>query len=309
MKSKFITFVGALALSATAAAQTWIWYPGDYEIWLGNQMNNRRTERGAFFPPFWKTDSHYVVVEFSKQLNLSAPEEIFIAAEGKYNVKLDGKLQFGMPSTLKLPAGKHNLNIKVWNQSTPPAIYVKGATVNSGSDWKVTYEDKEWIDESGKASDTSATVYMDAGCWNFDGATQLPSRFSLMRQPVNAASATPQKEGVLYDFGKETFGYVTWKDVKGKVLCTSTTAKVRKRRWTPPIVKPWTNCWWSPVKLPILPFATRGVYIMNIRYRTVKPFGMSTWLAIRVSVWAKSPCSTSICPKNTAAPLSATTRN
>ena len=70
-------------------------------------------------------------MEFSKQLNLSEPEEIFIAAEGKYNVKLDGKLQFGMPETLLLPAGTHNLNIKVWNQSTPPAIYVKGKTVNS----------------------------------------------------------------------------------------------------------------------------------------------------------------------------------
>ena len=32
-------------------AQTWIWYPGDYEIWLGNRMNNRRTER-VLFPPF-----------------------------------------------------------------------------------------------------------------------------------------------------------------------------------------------------------------------------------------------------------------
>lgn len=111
MKNKLATLVGALALSAAASAQTWIWYPGDYEIWLGNRMNNRRTERGAFFPPFWKTDSHYVVVEFSKKLDLAEPEEIFIAAEGKYNVKLDGKLQFGMPSTLKLPAGKHSLNI------------------------------------------------------------------------------------------------------------------------------------------------------------------------------------------------------
>ena len=68
MKNKLATLVGALALSAAASAQTWIWYPGDYEIWLGNRMNNRRTERGAFFPPFWKTDSHYVVVEFSKKL-------------------------------------------------------------------------------------------------------------------------------------------------------------------------------------------------------------------------------------------------
>ena len=35
MKNKLATLVGALALSAAASAQTWIWYPGDYEIWLG----------------------------------------------------------------------------------------------------------------------------------------------------------------------------------------------------------------------------------------------------------------------------------
>ena len=195
MKNRWIILLGALSLASSTFAQTWIWYPGDYEIWLGNQMNNRRTERGAFFPPFWKTDSHYVVVEFSKQLNLSEPEEIFIAAEGKYNVKLDGKLQFGMPETMTLPAGKHSLNIKVWNQATPPTIYVKGKTVNSDSSWRVTYEDKEWIDESGKASDTSATVYMDAGCWNFDGATQRPSQFTLLREPHQAVSKTEQPEG------------------------------------------------------------------------------------------------------------------
>ena len=217
MKNRWIVVLVAISLATCTFAQTWIWYPGDYEIWLGNRMNNRRTERGAFFPPFWKTDSHYVVVEFSKQLNLSEPEEIFIAAEGKYNVKLDGKLQFGMLETLLLPAGTHNLNIKVWNQSTPPAIYVKGKTVNSDATWRVTYEDKEWIDESGKASDTSATIYMDAGCWNFDGATQLPSQFRLMRtlhQPT--ARATQPEGGILYDFGKETFGYLTLKNLSGK---------------------------------------------------------------------------------------------
>ena len=32
---------------------TWIWYPGDFEVWLGNRFNNRRTERGAMFPPFY----------------------------------------------------------------------------------------------------------------------------------------------------------------------------------------------------------------------------------------------------------------
>ena len=33
MKNRLATLVGALALSAAASAQTWIWYPGDYEIW------------------------------------------------------------------------------------------------------------------------------------------------------------------------------------------------------------------------------------------------------------------------------------
>ena len=106
MKKQILaTLVGALALSAAASAQTWIWYPGDYEIWLGNRMNNRRTERGAFFPPFWKTDSHYVVVEFSKKLDLAEPEEIFIAAGRKIQCEIDGKLHW-YASTLKLPAGK-----------------------------------------------------------------------------------------------------------------------------------------------------------------------------------------------------------
>lgn len=115
MKNKIIILLSTLTFSTTIFAQTWIWYPGDYEIWLGNKMNNRRTERGAFFPPFWKTDSHFVVVEFSKQLNLPQPEEIEIAVEGTFNIKLDGKLQFGMPTRFKLPAGIHSLNIKVWN--------------------------------------------------------------------------------------------------------------------------------------------------------------------------------------------------
>lgn len=197
-------------------APTWIWYPGDYEIWLGNEMNNRRTERGAFFPPFWKTDSHYVVVEFSKVVDLAEAEEIEIAVEGRYNIKLDGKLQFGSPKKFLLPAGKHNLNIKVYNQATPPALFVKGKTINTDSSWKVTFEDKEWIDESGKASDTSATIYMDAGYWNFTSADQKPSQFKLATKPMQAVKVENVNGGKLIDFGKETFGFIRIHGLKGK---------------------------------------------------------------------------------------------
>ena len=210
----FLIFFATITM--LSFAQTWIWYPGDYEIWLGNQMNNRRTERGAFFPPFWKMDSHYVLVEFSKKIDLAASEDIEIAVEGKFNIKLDGKLQFGMPHRFTLPAGKHSLNIKVWNQSTPPAIFVKGKTVNSDESWKVTYEDKEWIDSSGKASDTSATIYMDAATSDrFKSADTSPSAFKLATEQMPAVKREKKDEGELFDFGKETFGFIQLKGLKG----------------------------------------------------------------------------------------------
>lgn len=199
---------------------TWIWYPGDYEIWLGNKMNNRRTERGAFFPPFWKQDSHYVTVEFSHHLDLAADEEVEIVAEGRYNVKLDGKLLFGMPHHLTIPAGQHSLNIKVWNQSTPPAIWVQGKTFCTDGSWQVTNEDKEWIDESGKASDTSVSEYMDAGCWDvtcwdFHDKCAFPSQFALTQGNIKPKETKQVKDGTLYDFGCETFGYLVIEEPAG----------------------------------------------------------------------------------------------
>ncbi len=215
MKYKIFAVVAMMAMPAMAFAQTWIWYPGDYEVWLGNKMNNRRTDRGSFFPPFWKSDSHYVTVEFSRKVSLAGEEKVNIAVEGKYNIKIDGKMLFGMPSSFVLPAGNHTISVKVWNQSSPPVIFVKGTTVKSDSSWKVTNEDKEWIDESGKASDTSASIYMDAGCWNFNTAESLPSKFRLQRSAVNAAEKKNVAGGILYDFGKETFGYPVFHGVRG----------------------------------------------------------------------------------------------
>ena len=193
----------------------WIWYPGDFEIWLGNKMNNRRTERGAFFPPFWKSDSHYVMVEFSKKLVLDTPEEVAIAVEGTYNIKLDGKLQFGMPAKFTIPAGEHSLCVKVHNQSTPPALYIQGTTVATDETWNVTFEDKEWIDESGKASDTSATLYMNADSWLFDSPDSKPSQFALAREEKEPRLVEHTGSGIIVDFGIETFGYLKLKGITG----------------------------------------------------------------------------------------------
>ncbi len=209
-------------------APTWIWYPGDFEIWLGNIFNNRRTERGAMLPPFWKQDSHYPTVEFSKSFTLEREETITIAAEGQFNVALDGKLQSVAEGTLRrdksnngrylftIPAGEHRITFKVWNQATPPALYVLGEGLYTDSTWLATYEDKLWIDENGVAHGSG--IYVPAASWQFNDITTPPSQFKLERQeqrPVSSCEITAN--GTLFDFGRETFGYLKVKGLQGTV--------------------------------------------------------------------------------------------
>lgn len=210
----FIFLITEIAVAQQRA--TWIWYPGDFEIWLSNKMQNRRTERGAFFPPFWKLDSHYPLMDFHKVFNLPSSEEVELFVEGQFNVKLDGKLIEGAPGRITIPAGKHKLNIKVFNQQNVPAVYAKGSTVVSDSSWRVTFEDKEWIDETGKVSDQSGTVWLNAGSWNFDDPLTLPSTFALARTPQYAVKTTKNPQSLLVDFGKETFGFIKLHGLKGK---------------------------------------------------------------------------------------------
>lgn len=202
--------------SKETARATWIWYPGDFEIWLANNMQNRRTERGSFFPPFWKLDGHYVLMDFHKDVELSEPEQIDVFVEGKYILKLDGKGFEGTPSRVTIPAGKHRINVKVFNSGNVPAIYIKGKTIATDSSWLVTFEDKEWIDETGKTSDVSATVWLNAGSWNFNDPAQRPSAFKLPVQPQSAVTTTNNNGSLLIDFGKETFGYIRLHGLQGK---------------------------------------------------------------------------------------------
>ena len=178
-------------------------------------MQNRRTDRNVFFPPFWKMDAHYVLMDFHKVFDLKVPEEITVYTEGTFNLKLDGNAVESGVNKLTVPAGKHKINVKVWNQANVPAIFVQGKTIISDATWLVTFEDKEWIDESGKTSDISDTKWLNAGSWNFNDPKQLPSAFKLPTRKMIAVSLTKNKNQYLVDFGKETFGFVKLHGIKG----------------------------------------------------------------------------------------------
>jgi alpha-L-rhamnosidase len=218
-KAKFwlLFAIAVLAFTETQAQKAaWIWYPGDFDIYMSNIMQNRRTERGSFFPPFWKMDSHYVLVDFHKEFDLAKQEEVKLYVEGTYNVKIDGQAITGFPTSITIPAGKHKLSLKVYSQDKVPAIFVQGKTVYSDATWLTTFEDKEWIDASGKTSDKSGTTFVNAGSWNLSDPLTPPSKFKLPVLPMNAVSSEKNNKGFIADFGKETFGFIKLHGLKGR---------------------------------------------------------------------------------------------
>ncbi|UHG94301.1 MGH1-like glycoside hydrolase domain-containing protein [Spirosoma oryzicola] len=205
-----ILFIVCSTHLAAQSRATWIWYPGDFEIWLSNKMQTKRTERNAFIPPFWRLYSHQIVVNFSKQLNLAQPEEITVAVEGQYNVTIDGKYVQSDIRRITLPAGKHSINFQVYNQVSPPSIYVQGKTIYSDPTWTVEVVHNNSADNMpGKATNGYA------GSWNFDGPEKLPSRYSLPTKEVKATSIKRNAQSVLVDFGQETIGFVQLKGLTG----------------------------------------------------------------------------------------------
>ncbi|MEN3323142.1 amylo-alpha-1,6-glucosidase [Mariniflexile soesokkakense] len=194
---------------------TWIWYPGDFEVWLSNEMQVRRTEREAVFPPLWQYYSPYALVTFQTEVDIPEADEVKIHSEGPFQLLVDGVQIYGQPKSISIPSGKHKISFKVFNQEVLPAIYIDGKYIKSGKNWIVTNEDKLWIDEAGKAQQ-SGTPWMPVGSWNFNSSENKPSEFRLATEPWNAKKTEKIGNGELVDFGKETFGYVKIHGLKGK---------------------------------------------------------------------------------------------
>ncbi len=180
----------------------WIWYPGDFEVWLHTVVGGRRQERGQPYPPFWRVDSPYGLVVFQTKFEIMAPETVSIYADGRFQVQIDGTIAHNFdPQNFSLPAGKHSLQVMVENYRTFPSLLVEGETVKTGPNWQVTNQNK---------------VNYLAASWTFSNPQLPPSTFSLEYEPAAGQIIQQNEKSVLIDFGKETFGKVVVAGVKGK---------------------------------------------------------------------------------------------
>ena len=212
MKRLFV-LAGLLASVNLLAGQEarWIWYPGDYGIWWGNEIQSQRLQWGGRLTPFWPLYEPHSRVLFRRAVHLTADEPLEIGADGHATVCWHSPSGYHEGSAIlgkfTLPKDATAIEIKIQNNDRPPSVWVKGPHLVSDSEWKVGWT-TTWDTDDDLPADSSA---------RFTDPLTPPGLTSLPVERKNPVwSRETHGHGLLADFGEETYGYLRFKDIRGK---------------------------------------------------------------------------------------------
>lgn len=180
----------------------WMWYYGDFELYHSIKLHSRRQEFGMDFPPFWGLSNVYPIVRFRKEIVLENDDEIFVKLKGKGRVSVDNAF-YPSDTKISVKAGKRTIEITVINDKGLPAAFVDGNELVSDETWGVSLCSED---------------YVKVGCEPaFTNIADDLENFPFAYEKISPVSVERVNGGVLYDFGKETFGYVNIDGVKSDV--------------------------------------------------------------------------------------------
>ena len=210
MINKITRFFAAIVIAAGVYyhvdAATWIWYPGDYGIWMGNELQSRRLQWGSHLPTMWPNYEPHSRVIFSKELKLVEDEVIEVRWDGNLTLEVQDKYGYHQRSPIlgkfKLDKSTSVLKAKVQNSARVPSVWIKGKTVETDGSWKCGWYDEEniWAETSLRFSDPDKSPCL----------TKLATR---EKKPV---WVKPFKDNhLIADFGEETYGYLRLKNITG----------------------------------------------------------------------------------------------
>ena len=178
----------------------WIWYPGDFEIWLSNRVNTRRIEKGIPVPPFWRMDTCYPLVLFKKEFVATQNDVIRISAEGSFNVRVNEKYVYDARESFCIGRGKNVVEILVYNPTGLPALRLDGRELQTDGSFLVGCQDTKFV-----PAGSNRKLLGDLSPGNF----RLPTRRVFPVQKISAGGRT------VFDFGKEMMAYLVF-EARGK---------------------------------------------------------------------------------------------
>ena len=185
----------------------WIWYPGEAENKILNDVGGRRYLRNIPQYPVWQSFGVYPSVKFGREFVLTEPDNLEIYASGGFSAELDFPGNF-VPCTdnrLYLDKGRHSLTLHVWNtDGKVPCVYVRGKELVSDGMWQTSLLDG---------------VFVPVGTDGFFDADISPNEYALPVRRENYVKKEEFGSFTLYDFGKESFGFIVAEGANGSGKC------------------------------------------------------------------------------------------
>lgn len=172
----------------------WIWYKGDFEIYHHLLLSCRRQEKGCDYPCMWHLSQPEKSISFIKDVSVPAPGTMNVVTYSKGMVRAFGKL-WPVNTDIPVPPGEHRIEIEVFDLEAFPAIYIDSEYIFTDESWVADDHNKSWSPVG------CEPVYPDAD--------DDPRIFPFSYRELTPVSTESLAGGILYDFGKESFGPVT----------------------------------------------------------------------------------------------------
>lgn len=204
---------------------SWIWYPGDFEIYHCMTRHTRRQVKDSRVPAFWRVSRPELACTFETTCSLTKSQTIHVYSHGQGRVLLDFFNLGNLNEDLTIPAGSHTITVNIYNRETFPSIFVNAKGFETGKQWKVHCYDKQWCSPDCEPS--------------YLRPEDDPAVFPFCYKKLKPVAVETISGGTLYDFGVETFGPVTiaQKKAMGKVYVSYGESRFEALDWNETIVR------------------------------------------------------------------------
>ena len=156
------------------------------------------------FPPFWPLDTHYGNVKFYKAYDIPKKDTIALGVTSEeYSLLIDNIWQYDFdPNAVPIPEGKHTLAVIVVDYQQLPSVFIKGNHLVTDDSWMVSRYDNN--DQK-------------AASWQFNSISTPPTKYRLATRNIKAVeTSSVDQQSILYDFGRESYGYIKLQNWKGR---------------------------------------------------------------------------------------------
>lgn len=171
----------------------WIWKYGDFEIFHSMLLHMRRVEREVVYPPYWRVDAPTPKVMFYCDYEGDGGY-LCVHANGDGYVKI-GNALYSPGSRIELGKGKVTVCACIGKNGGFPAIFVESDVIPSGDGWYI------------KENNHSERIPVGFDKY-YDSPEKNPEVFPFQYEKMSPIVSESIDGGMLYDFGKETFGYL-----------------------------------------------------------------------------------------------------